>query len=64
VLGKFVLLGISKILPSSYICIVNKVGISTELNLVEVILPTKSIIQNALIHVALHCQKIVLALEY
>lgn len=53
VLGKFVLLGISKIPPSKYICTVNKVGINKGLNLVEVMLSMKRIIQSTLILPAL-----------
>lgn len=43
VLGKFTLLGISKIPPSSYICTESEVGISAGLNLLDVILPMKSL---------------------
>lgn len=48
VLGKFVLLGMSKMPLSHYICTVSEAGINTELNLVYGKLSMKSLIQNAL----------------
>lgn len=51
VLGKFVLLGISKIPPSHFICTVSEVGISTELDWVDIVLSMKSLIQS----IALPC---------